>query len=203
MEIDDNGRHLLYGLELDNIEVDLPNLTIVPDDHDLVSEGDEMQEDLLYRSAIELVSATPAKKARKRSNKGQSGTSARKLQPTLLPLVILALHPRRTFNSVSVYLCPSSFYSHLHDLAIKMPVKQGPLGSASVTAKDGRPYKDHSSTTTTFTPPTHPLASRRTGLGCFLLQRPTSPALFTSPTPCQRELVSPHRLAPPLLHHKS
>jgi len=61
-EIDDNDLgHLLYGLELDDIEDDLPNSTIVPDVHDLVSEGDKMQEDLPFRSAIELVSATPAK----------------------------------------------------------------------------------------------------------------------------------------------
>jgi len=69
MEIDGNDGYLLYGLELDNIGDDLPILTIVPDDHDLVSEGDEMQEDLLYRSAIELVSDTPVKKARKRSDR--------------------------------------------------------------------------------------------------------------------------------------
>jgi len=37
MEIDDNDLgNMLYGLELDDIEDDLPNSTIVPDDHDLV-----------------------------------------------------------------------------------------------------------------------------------------------------------------------
>jgi len=34
-----------------------------------------MQEDLAYTPAIELVPATPAKKAQKRSNKGRSGTN--------------------------------------------------------------------------------------------------------------------------------
>ena len=55
------------------------------DDHDLLSEGDGnqgMHKDLAYSPASELVPATPAKKARKRSNKpkGRSGTntSARK-----------------------------------------------------------------------------------------------------------------------------
>ena len=50
-------------------------LTIGRDDHDLVSEGNGMQEDLAYTPAIELVPATPAKKAQKRSNKGRSGTN--------------------------------------------------------------------------------------------------------------------------------
>ena len=58
MEIDDNDLgNMLYGLELDDIEDDLPNSTIVPDDHDLVQEGDEMQEDLPYRSAIDYTTA--------------------------------------------------------------------------------------------------------------------------------------------------
>ena len=44
MEIDDNDLgHLSYGLELDNIDDDLPNSTIVRDDHDLASEGDEIR----------------------------------------------------------------------------------------------------------------------------------------------------------------
>jgi len=49
MEIDDNYLgHLSYGLELDDIENDLPNSTIVPNDHNLVSEGSRMQKDLPY-----------------------------------------------------------------------------------------------------------------------------------------------------------
>ena len=35
----------------------------------------------------------------------------------------------------------------------------------------------------------HALASFHHSLGCTLLQHPTSPALLTSPTPCQRVLV--------------
>ena len=51
MEIDDNDLgHLSYGLELDNIDDDLPNSTIVRDDHDLASEGDEIQEDMSHSS---------------------------------------------------------------------------------------------------------------------------------------------------------
>jgi len=65
-----------------NYEIDdeLPHLTILRDDHDLVSEGDRMQEDLAYSPAIELVPDAPTKKARKHSNKGRSGenTTARK-----------------------------------------------------------------------------------------------------------------------------
>jgi len=34
-----------------------------------------------------------------------------------------------------------------------------------------------------------PLASFHNGPGCTLLQHPTSPALLTPPTPCQREFV--------------
>ena len=42
MEIDDNDLgHLSYGLEQDDIDDDLPHSTIVTDDHDLVSDGDE------------------------------------------------------------------------------------------------------------------------------------------------------------------
>jgi len=96
------------------------------------------------------------------------------------------------FNSVSVYLCSSYLHSHLYDLAIRIPVRHVLLGSASVAAKDGRPYTKHnnpSSTTITFTNPTHPLASFQNGPGCTLLQHPTSPALLTSPTPRQSELV--------------
>jgi len=86
---------------------------------------------------------------------------ARKLRPTLLPLVDLALFPRPffvwpMFNSVSICLSPSSLHCHLYDL----PVRHVPLGSASVAAKDGRPLTKHnnlSPTTITFTNPTHPL----------------------------------------------
>jgi len=54
MEIDDNDLgHMSYGLELDNIEDDLPHSTIVREDHDLVSEGDGMQEELQYSPVIE------------------------------------------------------------------------------------------------------------------------------------------------------
>jgi len=46
MEIDDNDLgHLSYCLEQDDIHDDLPHSTIVRDDHDLASEGDDMQED--------------------------------------------------------------------------------------------------------------------------------------------------------------
>jgi len=42
MKIDDNDLgHLSYGLEQDDIDDDLPHSTIVTDDHDLVSDGDE------------------------------------------------------------------------------------------------------------------------------------------------------------------
>ena len=48
MEIDDNDLgHLSYGLELDDIDDDLPHSTIVRDDHDLLSESDRMYEDSL------------------------------------------------------------------------------------------------------------------------------------------------------------
>jgi len=49
MEIDGNDLgHLSYGLELDDIN--LPCSTIVRDEHDLVSEGEGMQEDLSYQN---------------------------------------------------------------------------------------------------------------------------------------------------------
>ena len=64
------------------------------------------------------------------------------------------------------------------NLAINMPVPGVSLGFASVFAKDGRLY----------TPPT-PWQAFENGLGCTLLQHPTSPALLTSPTPCKREFV--------------
>jgi len=82
MKIDDNDlRHLSYGLELENLEDDLPNSIIMPDDHGLVSEGKDIEKDLPYRSAIELVLATPAKKPMKHSNTNQhrNTTAARKL----------------------------------------------------------------------------------------------------------------------------
>jgi len=76
-------------------------------------------------------------------------------------------------------------------LAIKMPVRHVPPGFVSAAAKDGRPYTNipttHLSKTTQT--PTHPLASLQNGLGCTLLQHPTSPALLTSPTPRQSELI--------------
>ena len=54
MEIEDNDLvHLSYSAELDDIDDDLPPSTIVRDDHDLVSEGDGMQEELPYSPAIE------------------------------------------------------------------------------------------------------------------------------------------------------
>jgi len=121
---------------------------------------------------------------------------ARKLRPTLLPIVDLALFPRplfvwTMFNSISVYLCPFCLHSHLYDLAIKMPVRHVPLGSASVAAKDGRPYTIIQTThfTTSTTPPPTPWQDFKNGLGCTLLQHPTSHALLTSPIPCQRVLV--------------
>ena len=73
-----------------------------------------------------------------------------------------------------------------------MPVRHVLLGSASVAAKDGRPHtqhNNHSSATITFTKPTHPLASFQNGLGCTLLQHPTSHALLTSPAPRERQLA--------------
>jgi len=55
MEIDGNDLgHLSYGLELDDIN--LPHSTIVRNDHDLVSEGDGMQEDLSYQNDRVLTS---------------------------------------------------------------------------------------------------------------------------------------------------
>jgi len=58
IEIDDNDLgHLSYGLEQDDIDDDLPHSTIVRNDHDLVSDGDEMQEDWLHSSAIPPVSS--------------------------------------------------------------------------------------------------------------------------------------------------
>jgi len=60
MEIGDNDLgHLSYGLELDDINDDLPHSTIVRDDHDLDSEGDEMQEAWLHSSTIPSVSSSP------------------------------------------------------------------------------------------------------------------------------------------------
>jgi len=54
MEIDNNDLgHLLYGLEQDSDDDDLPHSTIVRDDHDLVSESDGMQEELQSSPAIE------------------------------------------------------------------------------------------------------------------------------------------------------
>jgi len=82
MEIDGNDLwHLSYGLELDDFDDDLFHSTIVRDDHDLFSEDDRMQEDSQYSPEIELVPATPDKKARKRSNTKQhrNSTAARKL----------------------------------------------------------------------------------------------------------------------------
>ena len=77
MEIDRNDLgHLSHGLELDDIDDDLPHSTIVRDDHDLLSEGDGnqgMKKNLTYSPAIELV--PEPKKAWNRSNKGQSGTN--------------------------------------------------------------------------------------------------------------------------------
>jgi len=53
MEMKDNDLgHLSYCIELDNIDDDLPHSIIVRDDHDLVSEGDGMQEELPYSPAI-------------------------------------------------------------------------------------------------------------------------------------------------------
>jgi len=118
MEIDDNDfRHLSYGLELDYIEDDQPNSAIVPDDHDLVSEGDETQKDLPYRSTIEHVSATPAKKARKCSNTNRGSIEipqplASWLWPLLSPLLIQNLHPNCVFICVAVCLC--SYVPHIH-----------------------------------------------------------------------------------------
>ena len=64
LEIDDNDLwHLSYGLEQDNIDDNLPHSTIVRHDHDLVSEGDGMQEELPYSPAIE------AKKKEKRTKR--------------------------------------------------------------------------------------------------------------------------------------
>jgi len=46
MEIDGNDLgHLSYGLELEDIDADLPHSTIVWDDHHLALEDDRMQED--------------------------------------------------------------------------------------------------------------------------------------------------------------
>jgi len=72
-----------------------------------------------------------------------------------------------------------------------MPVRHEPLGFVSAAAKDGRPYTNIPTThlTTTNQPPPHPLASFQNGLGCTLLQHPTSAALLASSTPCQREFV--------------
>ena len=58
MEIDDNDlRHLLYGLEQNDIDNYLPHSSIVRDDHNLASEGDEMQEDWPHSSANPSVSS--------------------------------------------------------------------------------------------------------------------------------------------------
>ena len=65
MEIDDNDLgHLSYSLELDDIDDELPHSTIVRDDHDLVSEGDWMQEELQHSPAIE-------EKEKRRKKRGQ------------------------------------------------------------------------------------------------------------------------------------
>jgi len=86
----------------------------------------------------------------------------------------------------------SSLIANFFNLAIKMPVRGVLLGFVSVLTKDGRLYTihtNHSVNTAIFTSLTHPLASLQNGLGCTLLQHPTSPALLTSPIPCQSELV--------------
>ena len=57
-----------------------------------------------------------------------------------------------------------------------MPVPGVPLGFASVFAKDGRLY-------TQFLRLPTPWQAFTNGLGCTLLQHPTSPALLPSPTP--------------------
>ena len=128
-----------------------------------------------------------------RTGRGTPQSLASWLWPLLSPLVIQNLHPNCVFICVPAYLCPHVPHSHLFDLAIKMPVRHVPLGSASVFAKDGHLYikhNNHSLHTTTFTSPTHPLASLQYGLGCTLLpsQHPTTHSLLISPTPCQREL---------------
>ena len=52
MEIDDTDLgHLSYGLQLDDIDDDLPHSTIVRHDHNLVSDADEIQEDWLHSFA--------------------------------------------------------------------------------------------------------------------------------------------------------
>jgi len=61
------------GIELDDIDNNLPHSAMVRHDHDLFSEGDGnhgIQEVLAYSPVMELVPATPVKKVRKRSNKG-------------------------------------------------------------------------------------------------------------------------------------
>jgi len=93
------------------------------------------------------------------------------------------------FDSVSVYLCPSCLRSHLYDFAIKIPVRHVPLGFASVAAKDGPSTHNTPIIQITHSHSPIALASLQNGLGCTLLQHPTSQVLLTSPTPCQREFV--------------
>jgi len=90
---------------------------------------------------------------------------------------------------VPVYLYLYAPHSHLFELAIKMLVRHVPLGSASVYGRLYTKHTNHSDHTTTFTSPTHPLANSQNGLGCTLLQHPTSHVLLISSTPCQREFV--------------
>jgi len=68
MEIDDNDlEHLSYGLELDEFDDDLTHSTMVRDNHDLVSEGDRMQEDFF-----------PTKKLKKRPPRPSRSTPSQK-----------------------------------------------------------------------------------------------------------------------------
>jgi len=96
---------------------------------------------------------------------------------------------------LSPFTCPCSDHlvlrSHFVILAIKMPVPGVLLGFVSAAIQDGRPYTNIPTTHLQYSQntPKHPLASFQTGLGCTLLQHPTSPALLTSPTPHQSELV--------------
>jgi len=73
------------------------------------------------------------------------------------------------------------------------PNNKGPSVPGSLLREE---YRGHRSTqfssnfTSILTAPSyHPLTSFQNGLGCTLLQHSTSPALLTSPTPRQSELV--------------
>jgi hypothetical protein len=82
-------------------------------------------------------------------------------------------------------------YSHLCIFGYKLAWPGRASGLVPTAAKHRHTYTNIPTThlKKPNKPFTHPLASFQIGIGCTLLQHPTSPALITSPTPRQSELV--------------